>query len=55
MDSPSALPKYFPAASFGKRTGPDQKKILCKYLCNCQCEQKLPMLLILISIIEYQL
>lgn len=40
MDSPSALPSCFPAAAFGKPTGPDQKKILCKYLCNCQCKKK---------------
>lgn len=55
MDSPSALPKCFPVASFGKSTGSDQEKILHKYLCNCLCEKKLSVLLILTSIMEYQL
>lgn len=39
MDSPSALPKCFPVASFGKPTGPDQGKKPYKYLCNCQCKK----------------
>lgn len=55
MDRLSALPKCFPVASFGKPTGPDQKKILHKYLCNYQCEKRLSMLLTLTSIMEYQL
>jgi len=37
-DGPCTLPSCFPVASFGKRTGADQKNLLCKYLCNCLCK-----------------